>query len=167
MKTRAWMALAGIVLALTLAVTFAPGVLAQAPTGPAAMHMAGGGPRMGGQMGCQQQSLIAIAAQQLGMDQADLVAQLQAGKSVAQVASEMNTPHDTIVNAFVASRQPCLAQAVANGRMTQVQADAMLATMRATVTARLNAPWPPQGPGAGHGDGCHNTNGSHMRHANP
>ncbi|HEU5086593.1 MAG TPA: hypothetical protein VFT99_04075 [Roseiflexaceae bacterium] len=173
MKTTAWLTLAGIALALVLAITFAPAVSAQRSTGPGgpgqAQYMAGGGPGtgrrggMGGQMGGSQQSLIAIAAQQLGMDQADLVAQLQAGKTVAQVASDKNTPLDTIVNAFVATRQPRLAQAVANGRMTQAEADARLASMRATVTARLNEPWSPQGPGMGNGDGvCDYADGGRM-----
>ncbi|MBK9714809.1 MAG: hypothetical protein IPO81_26445 [Kouleothrix sp.] len=106
---------------------------------------------MGGQMGGQQQSLVAVAANTLGLTQADLIAQLQGGKTIAQVAGEKNVPLDTIVNAFVSTRQARMAQAVANGRMTQAQADAMLATMRANVTARLSQPWSPQGPGAGMG----------------
>ncbi len=107
----------------------------------------GPGNRMGmrGQMGGPQQSLVAVAADTLGMTQADLIAQLQGGKTIAQVASEKNVALDTIVNAFVATRQAHMAQAVAAGRMTQEQADAMLATMRANVTARLSQPWSPRG----------------------
>jgi hypothetical protein len=58
------------------------------------------------------------------------------------------------VNAFVATRQARMAQAVAAGRTTQAQVDAMLATMRATVTARLSLPWSSQaqGMGAGYAD---------------
>ena len=107
---------------------------------------------MGSQMGGPQQSLVAIAAQQLGIEQAELIAQLQGGKTIAQVASEKNVPLDTIVNAFVATRQARMAQAVANGRMTQAEADAMLAALRANVTARLRQPWSPQGPGTGYTD---------------
>jgi hypothetical protein len=106
---------------------------------------------MRGQMGGPQQSLIAVAADRLGMPQADLIAQLQSGKTIAQVAGEKNVALDTIVNAFVATRQARMAQAVAAGRMTQAQVDAMLATMRVNVTARLSQPWSPQGPGAGTG----------------
>lgn len=180
MKTRVWLILAGIVLALVVAITFAPAAWAQGPAGgfgpgQAPGRMAGSGPGMGrrggmgGQMGGPQQSLVAIAAQQLGIDQADLIAQLQGGKTIAQVAGEQSVPIDTIVNAFVATRQARMAQAVANGRMTQAEADAMLATMRANVTAQLSQPWSPQGPGMGpgyadaNGDGvCDNAGSGRM-----
>ena len=121
---------------------------------------------MRGQIGGPQQSLVAVAAEKLGMSQTDLIAQLQSGKTIAQVAGEKNVALDTIVNAFVATRQARIAQAVATGRMTQAQVDTMLATMRAHVTARLSQPWSPQaqGMGAGYadanGDGVCDTAGS-------
>ncbi len=169
MKTRTWMTLAGIALAVLVAITFVPAAWAQGPAGgygpgQAQSGMRGGGPGMGrrggmggqnggmgGQMGGQQQSLVAVAADTLGLTQADLIAQLQGGKTIAQVADEKNVALDTIVNAFVAPRQARMAQAVAAGRISQADADARLATMRANVTARLSQPWSPQGPGAGAG----------------
>ncbi len=177
MKTRIWLTLAGIALAAIVAITVVPAVWAQGPVdgfGPGMGRMSGepgmgrrGG--MGGQMDGPQESLVAVAAQQMGITQADLVAQLQGGKTIAQVASEKDVPLDTIVKAFVATRQARMAQAVAAGRMTQAQADAMLATIRANVTARLSQPWSPQGPGAGagfadaNGDGvCDNAGSGRM-----
>jgi hypothetical protein len=173
MKTRTWLTLAGIALAVVVAIAVAPAVLAQGPMGgfglgqtqgrmsggmPGAGNgmgrrggMGGMGGQMSGQMGGPQQSLVAVAADTLGMAQDDLIAQLQGGKTIAQVASEKNVALDTIVNAFVATRQARMAQAVAAGRMTQAQADTMLATMRANVTTRLSQPWSPQGPGMGAG----------------
>jgi len=169
MKTRTWMTLAGIALAVVVAIAVAPAVWAQGPMGgygpgQAQGRMSGGMPGagngmgrrggmggMGGQMGGPQQSLVAVAADTLGMPQADLIAQLQGGKTIAQVAGEKNVALDTIVNAFVATRQARMAQAVAAGRMTQAQVDTMLATMRAHVTARLSQPWSPQGLGMGAG----------------
>ena len=169
MKTRTWLTLTGIALAVMVAIAVAPAVWAQGPAGgygPGQVRgrMYGGTPGagngsgrrggmggMGGQTGGPQQSLVAVAAQQLGITQADLVTQLQGGKTIAQVASEKNVPLDTIVNAFGATRQARMVQAVAAGRMTQAEADAMLATLRANVTARLSQPWSPQGPGAGAG----------------
>jgi hypothetical protein len=184
MKTRTWLTLAGIALAVVVAIAAAPAVLAQAPMGgfgqaqgrmggnmPGAEYGMGRRGQMGGMRGQMggQQSLIAVAADTLGMTQADLIAQLQGGKTVAQVAGEKNVALDTIVNAFVATRQARMAQAVAAGRMTQAQADAMLATMRANVTARLSQPWSPEGPGMGagyadvNGDGvCDNAGSSGM-----
>ena len=160
MNTRTWLTLAGVALAIVVAIAVAPSVWAQGPVGGfgSGMHRAqmidgtpGPGNRMGmgGQMGGPQQSLVAVAADTLGMTQADLIAQLQGGKTIAQVAGEKNVALDTIVSVFVATRQAHMAQAVAAGRMTQAQADAMLATMRANVTARLSQPWSPQGPGDG------------------
>jgi hypothetical protein len=115
------------------------------------MGMRGGMGGTRGQMGGPQQSLVAVAADTLGMTQTDLIAQLQGGKTIAQVAGEKNVALDTIVNAFVATRQTRMTQAVAAGRMTQPQADVMLATMRTNVTARLSQPSSPQGPGMGAG----------------
>jgi hypothetical protein len=159
MKTRTWIILAAVALVALLAFTLTPAAWAQGPAGafgPRQMQgrMAGGRGNGGqaGQMGGPQQSLVGIAAQQLGLERTDLVAQLQAGKTIAQVAGERNVAPDTIVNAFVAERQARMAQAVANGRMTQAEADAMLATARATATARLSEPWSPRGPGAGAGN---------------
>lgn len=160
MKTRTWIILAAVALVALLAFTLTPAAWAQSPAGtfgPRQMQgrMAGGrgmGGGPAGPMGGAQHSLVGVAAQQLGMGQAELVAQLQAGKTIAQVAGERNVAADTIVNAFVAERQARMAQAVANGRMTQAEADAMLATARATASARLSEPWSPRGPGAGAGN---------------
>ncbi|HEU5103880.1 MAG TPA: hypothetical protein VFU22_32910 [Roseiflexaceae bacterium] len=154
MKTRIWLTLAGVALAVVVAIAAAPAAWAQGPAdgfrpGPGIGPMTGG-PGMG-RMGGPQRSIVAVAADALGMTEAELVAQLQSGKTIAQVASEKNVALDTIMNAFVATRQARMAQAVAAGRMTQEQVDSMLATMRSNVTARLNEPWSPQGPGAGTG----------------
>jgi hypothetical protein len=167
MKTRTWIALAGIALAVLVAIAFVPAVLAQGPAGgfgpgQAQGRMLGGGPGIGmgrrggmggrnGQLGGPQQSLIAVAADTLGMTQADLIAQLQSGKTIAQVASDKKVTLETIVNALVTTRQARMTQAVAAGRMTQAQADTMLATMKANLATRLSQPWSPQGPGAGAG----------------
>jgi len=178
MKTRTWMTLAGIALAIVVAIALAPAVLAQGviggygpgmnrglmmdgTPGPGyGMGMRGGmGPMQGvpGRMGGAQQSLVAVAADTLGLTQVDLIAQLQGGKTIAQVAADRNVALNTIVDAFVATRQARMATAVAAGRMTQAQVDTMLTPMRANVTARLSQPWSPRGPGAGfidqNGDG--------------
>lgn len=125
MKTRVWMIIGGAALALALVLLVAPTTQAQG---------IGGGMGMGG----PQSSLVAVAAQQLGMTQAELQAELSAGKSIAQVAGEKDVAVETIVDAFVATRKARMDTAVAAGRMTQAQADAMLATVRANATARIS-----------------------------
>ena len=155
MKLTRWMILAGVALALAIAVVLAPAALAQATGagyGPGGGSGSGGnGPGYGRGMGGPQQSLVAVAADKLGMTQADLVSELRNGKTIAQVAKSKQVAANTIVDAFVATRAERLNTAVAAGRMTQAQADAMLATMRANVTARLSQHWSPQGNGPGSG----------------
>ena len=105
------------------------------------------GPRWGGSTG----SLVTVAAGQLGMTPTELTAELQAGKTIAQVAGEKGVALDSIVEAAVAGRAEQLAGLVANGQLAQEQADAMLATMRANVTARLSEAGTAGGPGQGTG----------------
>lgn len=150
--------------ALALSVGFAASAQAQGP-GPTPQargagmgqidHAGVSGMRMGG----PQTSLITVAADKLGMTQADVVAQLSANKTIADLAAEKNVALDVIVDAFLAPRVTQLNAAVAAGTLTQAQADAMLAAMRANITPRLSQPWTARGPGArgqgarGQGDG--------------
>jgi hypothetical protein len=164
MNTRRWIVLAGVLLAVAAAVALGPAVLAQGPAGygPGSGMMMGGMPGAGYGMGMRGRmgpisptnSLVAVAAEKLGMTQADLVAQLRSGRTIAQIATEKNVALATIVDAFIAPRKAHLEILVANGQLTQAQMDTMLATMQANVTARLNQPGIPQGhgPGAGYVD---------------
>lgn len=149
-----WMAMGGAtVAALALIVGMAGSAQAQTP-GPTPQ---GRGPRTGQmpamgaglRMGGPQASLVSVAANTLGMTQVDLVAQLQANKTIADVAAEKNVAPAAIVDAFVAPRVTQLNAAVAAGTITQAQADAMIAAMRANVTAQLSQPWTARGPGNG------------------
>jgi hypothetical protein len=130
----------------------APSATAQAP-GAGRGYAAGGG--MGlftqGRMGGQSNSLVAVAAQTMGMTQADLVAALNGGKSIAAVAEDKGVALDKIVTAFIAPREQALQEAVTAGRLTQTQADASLTTMKTNVTSQLNAAFTPRGNGAGTG----------------
>lgn len=110
-----------------------------------------------------QNSLVAVAAKVLGMSQADLVAQLS-DKTIAQVAQEKGIAVDKIVNAFLAPRVTALQTAVEEGRLTQAQADQMLALMKTHVTEQLSEAWTSVGPGTGSGNpagaffgGCKNS----------
>ena len=140
-------AIATVVAVVSLMVVSAS-AFAQAP-------QAGGGPGGGGRggmgMGGPQNSLVATAAQVLGMTQTDLVTTLNTGKTIADVAKDKGVALDKIVEAFIAARKTALDQAVTSGRMTQAQEDAMLATMRTNVTAQLSATFQPRGYGDGTG----------------
>ena len=115
--------------------------------GPRGMNGMGG---MGG-MGGPQNSLVAVAAEVLGMDQPTLVAALNSGKTIADVAKDKGVALDKIVDTFVGQRAEALKSAVAAGRLTQAQADAWLATMKANVTSRLNEKFTSGGYGMGMG----------------
>lgn len=98
---------------------------------------------------------LAIVAEQLAMEPADLRTELQAGKTIAQLAEEKSVSLDTITSAILAARQEMLAQAVTDGRLTQAQADARLALVEADVAALYERVWDAttDGRGFGRGDG--------------
>ncbi len=95
----------------------------------------------GGMMGGPQSSLLTVAAEELGMTVDELVAELEAGQTIADVAAARGVEPQAIVDAFIATRAEWMAQAVAAGRMTQEQVDAMLAQMSEAVLEHLSQPY--------------------------
>ncbi|MEZ4768013.1 MAG: hypothetical protein R2844_06240 [Caldilineales bacterium] len=104
-----------------------------------------------GAWGGPESSLTAVAAQVIGIEQAELVAELNAGATIADVAAGYGVEPQAIVDAYVQPRIDTLDAAVAAGRITQDQADAMLAQMEAQVSAQLTEAWQAQGNGYGNG----------------
>lgn len=98
---------------------------------------AGGVMGMGGRLGGGGGSLLTSAAATLGMTQADLVTALSEGKSVADVAQEKGVDVARIVEAYLATRAESVRQAVAAGLLTQAQADAQTALVKANAEAWL------------------------------
>lgn len=96
-------------------------------------------------LGWQAHGQLDLMAETLGMTQEDLLAELRDGKTVAQVAEEKGVALETLVEALLAPRREALAQKVADGALTQEQADTMLAQMRENITARLQQTWQPGG----------------------
>ncbi len=110
------------------------------------------GPMAGrGMWGGAGYGLLPVAAEQLGMTLDELLAELQAGKTVAELAEAQEVDLQTIVDAFLAPWSERLAQAVENERMTQEEADEFLATLETEITTRLSEPWSDweRGPGQG------------------
>ncbi len=142
------------VLAILVAALPAGAAFAQGPSGQ--------NPPLGlgrGNWGGPDNSLVAVAAKVLGMEQTALVAELQAGKTIAQVAQTKGVALDKIVTAFVQPHVDWLNQAVKDGKITQAQADQYIATMKANITAKLSAPLTPRGNGNGNGTGFVDANG--------
>jgi hypothetical protein len=91
-----------------------------------------GGPGMNGA------GHLDAAASYLGVTAADLRTQLQAGKTLADVAKAKGRSVDGLVAALVADEKKELDAAVAAGRITQAQADAFLANAKQRFTDMVN-----------------------------
>lgn len=87
-----------------------------------------GGPRNG--VGKQELagSLIKATATATGLTNAQVVEQLKAGKSLAQIAQEKGKTADSIVATVRTELKQRLDKAVTNKKLTQARADQMLAT---------------------------------------
>ncbi|HUG13640.1 MAG TPA: hypothetical protein VMM78_01370 [Thermomicrobiales bacterium] len=83
-------------------------------------------------------------ADELGISKAELRQQLAGGSTLVEVIEANGSTVDAIVAAIVEDTATRLEQAVANGRMTQEQADAFLADLPARLTERIEAGprWP-------------------------
>lgn len=113
--------------------------------------MRGGAFGPGAHMGGPQTSLVSVAADHLGLTVSELVAELEGGRSIADVAQEKNVDVQKIATAFMAERESWISQAVEDGRMTQQQADWMLEHMEEEVQEHLSEPFSFGGRGP---DGC-------------
>ncbi len=90
--------------------------------------------RRGGQQG------MAVIIEQLGISGEELRAELQAGKSIADVAAEQGVSLDAIEDALMSQLSEKLAERVANGDMTQEEADEKLAEASTRIEERLTQP---------------------------
>ena len=158
-------AIAAVVMVVSLMVVSAS-AFAQVPQagGPGGGGRGGMGGGMG--MGGPQNSLVATAAQVFGMTQTDLVTTLNTGKTIADVAKDKGIALNKIVDAAIAVRKTALDQSVTSSRMTQAQADTMLATMKTNITAQLSAAFQPRGYGDGTGV-CSGTGTGLMQNRGP
>ncbi len=86
-----------------------------------------------GKLGFGSGGSITTITTALGITQSELTIALQAGKSVADVASEQGVNLNTVIDAIVAEQTTALTQAVTDGRLTQAQADQRLAQLKANL----------------------------------
>jgi urease accessory protein UreF len=95
------------------------------------------------------------AASYLDTTAASLLTQLQAGKTLAQVAAATNGKSTAgLVAALVAAEKTEIAAAVTSGKLTQAQADQITSTLTQRFTDLVNGVHPTGGPGGfGHGPG--------------
>ena len=98
----------------------------------------GFGFRQGGPRLHREHHGLEAAAKYLGMTEAALRAQLESGKTLAQVAKDRNKSVDGLVTALVAEKKARIDQAVKDGHLTRAQADELVARMKEHVTAMVN-----------------------------
>jgi hypothetical protein len=135
------------ILILVLAVTLAGTALAQSGTPPTSdtgqcggmsgMMMQGGGMRDGdarGGRGMPEWAGMDDAAEKLlGMTAAEIQAARLDGKSLAELAQAKGVSKDALIQAILDEHKTDLAKLVADGKMTQAQADAMVSRMQEQV----------------------------------
>ena len=109
-----------------------------------------GGPGEGGPRG--RGPALDVAAKALGMTVEDLQAQLQDGKTIAEVAKAKGVDVQKVIDALVADAKAKTAAAVKAGKLTQAEADQRLADITEHITSFVNDGPPAHGPG-GHGPG--------------
>jgi hypothetical protein len=92
------------------------------------------------------------AATYLGTTSANLLTQLQAGKTLAQIASATNGKSTAgLVGALVAAEKTEIAAAVTAGKLTQAQADSITASLQQRFTDFVNGVHHGFRPGGPHG----------------
>jgi hypothetical protein len=96
-----------------------------------------GGP-MGFRMGGSD-SLYSVAADKLGMKLTELLTELQKDKSIADVAKDKGVDTQSIIDAYVAQAKAKLDESVADGDITQKQADFQLEQLTDRVTDQVDS----------------------------
>src|SRR5512146_1749447 len=90
---------------------------------------------------------LSIAASYLGLTESELRTKLRSGKTMAQIANAIDGKSaDGLIDALVTAAKKNIAADVSSGRLTQSQADQILANLKQHVTARVNSSEPPAGP---------------------
>ncbi len=112
-------------------------------------HGRPGGPGMDGDHAAEQAAL----ADFLGVDTATLQSEFQSGTTLADVAANHGKTRDEL-KAFLTDQEATeLATAVADGRLTQAQADQIAADHAANLDARIDGTFDAHGPGMRGGPG--------------
>lgn len=125
-----------------------------------------GGCGMGGygMQGTFAGSMPSLLAEALGLTVDEFYAARAGGQTVADIAATQGIELADVVAAVLRPRADSLAQAVADGRITQEQADTMLATMADHMTASFQNGDRGYGGGCGMMGGAYGPSGRHGHH---
>ena len=94
---------------------------------------------------------LEAAASALGITPEALKTALQGGSSLAEVAASKNVAVQNVIDAIIVDERAEITQAVTDGKLTQAEANALLAKVTEHVTAIVNGERP--APLFGHGQG--------------
>jgi hypothetical protein len=83
---------------------------------------------------------MTVAADAIGVSCPDLVKAVLGGKSIVQVATEKSVQVQTVIDAIVNARKAALAQDIAEGLITQAQADGRSVNLVQEVTMMISQP---------------------------
>ena len=97
--------------------------------------------------------LVDIVAKATGLSATDVQAKRADGQSFAAIASAKGVSSAKLVSSALSVRKAALDKAVADGKITQAQADAAYARMQSRLTDRVSSTQPCTGNGAGQGGG--------------
>ncbi len=143
--SRKWVVMLGVLMVLLATANV---VLAQGPLPPTETcpdTRGSNGTKGGWGWGARGFSLVDVTAEATGLAAEEVIAALQEGQTLAQIAAAQGVDAQAIVDAFLAARETVFEQAVADGRFTQEQVDLMLEQMAEHVSAQLTEPWTAQG----------------------
>jgi uncharacterized protein YidB (DUF937 family) len=88
---------------------------------------------------------LSIAAQTIGISEADLRSALQNGQSIADVAKAHNVDEQKVIDAIVATHTKAIDQAVTDGKLTQARADQMKTDLATRVKSHVEQAGMPAG----------------------
>lgn len=112
----------------------------------------GGMGRMGRGLGGES-LLLTVAAEKLGMTEDELRTSLRDGKTIAGLAEERGVDTQVITESYLAQWKEKLDAQVADGTLTQEEADAKLAEKTEALPERLTSAWEKLGGPGGRGHG--------------
>ncbi len=132
MNIKRWTISSTVFAALLALMVFAVPIASAAP--PDGQN--GGKRHRGGQM-------LATVAEVIGITADELKTELSASDevSIADVAANHGVDVDTVIEALVTARSEHLAQKVADGELTQDEADERLAELETKITEKVNSPF--------------------------
>jgi hypothetical protein len=99
-------------------------------------------------------SLPGVVAQMLDLAVDEVLTELSSGISIAELAANHGIDAQAVIDEALAQHQTALETAVANGTLSQEQADLMQANMAAMIATRVNEPWGSMSGGRGFGHGA-------------